>query len=149
DLDTLMRGNGSFLQTTTAGPTSFTGFFGYPQPALLAFDPIAPNIVVAGGVDSGGFVSFDRGGHLAPATDPLTSNTSGIPHLPRPHYAHFEHIGSDVNIYIGTQGRGVWKLTVTPQAPVAQCKNATVNANSSCQGTITGADINNGSFDPD
>lgn len=35
------------------------------------------------------------------------------------------------------------------QPPVAQCKDLTTIADSSCQGTFTVADINNGSFDPD
>jgi RTX calcium-binding nonapeptide repeat (4 copies)/HYR domain len=149
DLETLLRGNGAFLTATIQGPTNFTTFTGYPQASMLVYDPIAPNIIVAGGVDSGVFISFDSGGNWALLTDPLTSSTSGIPHLPRPHYAHFEHIGTTVNVYIGTQGRGVWKLAVTPESPVALCKNATVNANATCQGSIVSADINNGSFDPD
>ena len=35
------------------------------------------------------------------------------------------------------------------QPPVAVCRNVTVSANGSCQGTVVAADVNNGSFDPD
>src|SRR5205085_1317191 len=33
--------------------------------------------------------------------------------------------------------------------PVAQCKNIQVSAGANCQASITAADIDNGSFDPD
>src|SRR5439155_1038801 len=51
-------------------------------------------------------------------TDPFTSDTSGTPNLPRPWFAHFEHLSdTDVNIYIGTQGRGVWKIKIRLPKP--------------------------------
>jgi hypothetical protein len=48
-LDTLMTGAGVFRYLTRTGPTRFTGFNGYPQPTLVAFDPFDPDIVVAAG----------------------------------------------------------------------------------------------------
>ncbi len=39
-LDNLMQGGGAFRYQTTRGPTRFTGFNGYPQPTLVAFDPM-------------------------------------------------------------------------------------------------------------
>ena len=46
-------------------------------------------------------------------TDPIAPGTSGIPHIPRPYYAHFDHDppGGDINLFLGTRGRGVWRLT--------------------------------------
>src|SRR6185369_13659720 len=39
DLDSLMTGGGAFKYQTLRGPTDFTGFGGYVQPTLVAFDP--------------------------------------------------------------------------------------------------------------
>jgi photosystem II stability/assembly factor-like uncharacterized protein len=113
ELDNLMTGGGDFKYQTQRGPTSFTTFNGYAQPSLVAFDPEDPNILVAGGRDSGVFVSTNGGRRWRLVTDPLTSDTSGIPHLPRPWFAYFDHDRANrVDIYIGTQGRGVWRLSL-------------------------------------
>jgi hypothetical protein len=113
ELDNLMTGGGAFRYQTVRGPTPGAAFGGYPQPSLLAYDPEDPNILVAGGRDSGVFLSTDGGANWGLLTDPLTPDTSGIPHLPRPWFAYFDHEpATDINIYVGTQGRGVWRLTV-------------------------------------
>ncbi len=117
NLDTLMTGSqgGSavFQYMTQRGPSNFTGFTGYPQPTLLAFDPENGNIIVAGGRDSGVFLSTDGGQTWGVVTDPFNSGNSGIPHLPRPWFAYFDHEPSGrLNLYIGTQGRGVWRITM-------------------------------------
>ena len=52
-LDSAMTGGGAFVYQNRRGPTAFTGFGGYPQPTLVAFDPQDPNILVAGGADFG------------------------------------------------------------------------------------------------
>ena len=112
-LDPLMTGNGEFRYRTIRGPTMFTGFHGYPQPSLVAFDPEDPDILVAGGRDSGVFLSTDRGETWLLVTDPYGTHPA-VPHLPRPWYAYFDHesaSGQEVNMYIGTQGRGVWRVT--------------------------------------
>ena len=115
ELDSMMTQNGLFRYQTRRGPTDFTGFSGYSQPSLLAYDPEDGNILVAGGRDSGIFLSTDGGQNWGLLTDPLTSNTSGIPHLPRPWFAYFDHEPSGtINIYIGTQGRGVWRFAIIP-----------------------------------
>ena len=58
----------------------------------------------------GVFVSTDGGGSWSVITDPITSGTSGKPHLPRPWFVHFDHEPPNrVKVYIGTQGRGVWR----------------------------------------
>jgi hypothetical protein len=109
-LDSAMTGGGAFVYRNQRGPTAFTGFGGYPQPTLVAFDPQDPNILVAGGADSGVFVSTDGGGSWSVITDPITSGTSGKPHLPRPWFVHFDHEPPNrVKLLIGTQGRGVWR----------------------------------------
>ncbi|MCL4814323.1 MAG: choice-of-anchor D domain-containing protein, partial [Vicinamibacteraceae bacterium] len=112
-LDTLMTGGGVFQYQTAAGPTRFTGRGVYPQPTLVAFDPHDPDIVVAGGSDSGVFISTNGGTRWQLVTDPISPGTSGVPHVPRPYYAHFEHDSptGDINLYLGTRGRGAWRLT--------------------------------------
>lgn len=44
---------------------------------------------------------------------------------------------------------GAFELPVCNHPPVAQCKNIQVSAGANCQATITAAQIDNGSFDPD
>ena len=110
-LDVLMTGDGAFkARTMQILPFERNP---YVQPSLLAYDPEAENILVAGGQDSGVFLSTDYGQNWALLTDPFTSNITGIPHLPRPYFAYFDHEPEgQVNIYIGTRGRGVWRFTV-------------------------------------
>lgn len=126
DLDAMMTGNGVFEYLTEHGPPNFghdsdvgnNPVRGYPQPTLVAFDPHDPNIIVAGGRDSGVFLSTDGGANWGLITDPFTPEVSGVPHLPRPWFAYFDHEpGSPVRVYIGTQGRGVWRITL-PEADV-------------------------------
>jgi hypothetical protein len=113
ELDHFMNGGGFFRATTTVGPTEFTGFGGYPQPSLVAFDPVDPKLVVAGGIDSGVFLSTNGGLNWFLITDPFDSGNSGVPHLPRPRYAYFDHeTTGTTKLYIGTQGRGVWRITL-------------------------------------
>jgi hypothetical protein len=114
DLDALMTGNGVFRYSTMRGPTSFTEFLGYPQPSFAAFDPVDPNIIIAGGVDSGIFLSLDGAATWKLVSDPF----NGIFHIPRPQFAYFDHEPANVTservvIYIGTVGRGVWRLHVS------------------------------------
>jgi photosystem II stability/assembly factor-like uncharacterized protein len=118
ELDVLMTGNGMFNYRNQRGPTPGAVFNGYSQPSLLAFDPEDSNVIVAGGRDSGVFLSRDGGQNWGLLTDPLTSHTSGIPHLPRPWFAYFDHEpAGTINLFIGTQGRGVWRLAIV--APIA------------------------------
>jgi hypothetical protein len=117
-LDNAMTGAGAFRYQNRRGPTAFTGFGGYPQPTLAAFDPKDPNILVAGGADSGVFLSTDGGGSWTVITDPINSGSSGQPHLPRPWFVHFDHaLANKVRLYIGTQGRGVWRAEFEPPQP--------------------------------
>jgi photosystem II stability/assembly factor-like uncharacterized protein len=114
-VDALMTANGAFVPWNTRGPTNFTSFNGYPQPTLVAFDPEDPDILVAGAADAGVFLSTNRGQSWELVTDPHNPPASGRPHLPRPRYAYFDHEPGrgDVHLYLGTQGRGVWRLSFT------------------------------------
>ena len=117
-LDVMMTGGGTFRYTNSTGPTIVTGGAslrqnGYPQPTLVAFDPHDSDILVAAGADSGVFVSTNGGARWQLVTDPSAPGASGVPHIPRPYYAHFDHdpAGGDINLFLGTRGRGVWRLT--------------------------------------
>jgi hypothetical protein len=120
-LDTLMTGNGAYQYWNQRGPRGFTTFSGYPQPSLVAFDPNDPDIVAAGAVDAGVFVSIDGGTSWALVTDPNSPATSGVPHIPRPQYAYFEHDDPDrVLLYIGSRGRGQWRIGFSKAPPVQE-----------------------------
>jgi hypothetical protein len=116
-LDALMTASGMFRYNTLLGPTDFLGFNGYPQPMLVAFDPENTNIIIAGGADSGVFMSFDGGTTWQLMTDPIDPVDSGRPHIPRPRHAYFDHepwtvLDRTTTVGITTQGRGVWKLAI-------------------------------------
>ncbi|MGH2711059.1 MAG: hypothetical protein ACRDH9_07645 [Actinomycetota bacterium] len=111
ELDNMMTGGGAFKMDTAIGPTDFEGFGGYTQPTLVAFDPDNGNNIVAGGHDSGVFMSSNGGESWILLTDPFTSDTSGTEHLPQPRFAYFDHETGSLDIYVGTQGRGFWRLT--------------------------------------
>jgi hypothetical protein len=116
ELDTLMTGNGVFRYENSRGPSTNKNsaralFQGYPQPTLLAHSQLDGNVLLAGGADSGVFLSVDGGTNWSLVTDPFTSNSTGIAHLPRPRYAYFDDEPSGtMTAYVGTQGRGVWRL---------------------------------------
>lgn len=109
-LDTLMSGNGVFKSITQRGPTDFLSFHGYPQPTLVAYDPQNPDIIIAGGADSG--LHYTTNGGTTWTT--ITNNSGGPsnPIIPRPRFAYFDHENGNINVYIGTQGRGAWRIRV-------------------------------------
>ena len=114
-LDAQMNWGGAFVMRTQRGPSRFTGFNGYPQPTLAAFSPADPNLIIAAGIDSGVFVTTDAGATWEVVSDPFNPTASGTPHIPRPKFAHFDHLadgpdGSKVDIYVGTRGRGVFRI---------------------------------------
>ena len=114
-LTELMSGGGRFLPYPVK---TEDGIFPYLQPLMVAFDPLNPSILVAGGTASGVFLSWSGGAEWALLTDPTTPGTSGVPHLPRPTAAHFDHDKPGVvRIYLGT-GRGIWRVEV----PIADLK---------------------------
>ena len=107
-LDALMTGGGTFRYRTQRGPTEFTSFFGYPQPTLVAFDPDNPNLIVVGAADAGLFYSVNGGVQWVV----ITNNSGGPanPIIPRPRFAYFDHEDGITNLYVGTQGRGAWRI---------------------------------------
>ena len=126
-LDTLMTGGGAFRYQTNRGPINFTAFGSYPQPTLVAFDPEDRNLIVAGAADAGLFVSSDAGTNWMRVSDPFNPCCSGKPHIPRPWFAYFDHepwswFSYTANVYVGTQGRGVWRLTLSRRNLIAICK---------------------------
>jgi hypothetical protein len=114
ELDTLMTAGGVFAYQNQRGPRTNRGgagvvFSGYPQPSMVAYDPEDANIVAAGAIDAGVFLSTDSGANWMRLTDPI----NGDVHLPRPRYAYFDHEpAGTTNLYVGTQGRGVWRIQV-------------------------------------
>lgn len=112
ELDRLMRGHGAFRYQSPPIPS--LGVPGRPQPTLLAFDPQDRNLIVAGGHDSGVFLSGDSGKHWRLVTDPFDPVGSDLPHLTQPRFAYFDHDPHNaVDVYIGTRGRGVWRMRVS------------------------------------
>jgi hypothetical protein len=103
-LDRLMTGNGAFKMDVTVGERER-----YLQPTLIAFDPNDRKTLVAGSADAGIFLSRDDGATWRTVTN--NSGDAANPVIPRPHWAYFDHKCGNVNIYIGTQGRGIWRLS--------------------------------------
>ncbi len=85
----------------------------YYQPTLLAYDPEDANNLIAGSMDAGVFLSTDAGLSWRLLTDPF-GDYDDVPHLPRPRFAHFDHDdpSGQTEIFVGTQGRGVWRIGV-------------------------------------
>ncbi len=151
ELDQAMQGAGTFRYNSQRGPvvtgpgTASMGFNGYPQPTLVAFDPEDGNILVAGAADAGVFVSADRGEDWHRVTDPNTPAASGIAHVPRPIRAYFDHEPANrVNVYLGTQGRGAWRVSFF-RPPIADAGGPyTTNEGTPITVTGTGADAEPG-----
>jgi len=113
-LDNLMTGGGAFALQTQRGPTRFQGFGGYAQPSMLAISQENSDMITAGAIDAGVFLSSDGGASWGLITDPVNPAGTGVPHIPRPAKAYFDHepAGTTVNLYVGTVGRGVWRITL-------------------------------------
>lgn len=69
------------------------------------------------------------------------SNANGLLNIPA-------RLSGVTAIAAGT-GHNLALTTTTNAAPVAVCKNITVSAGASCTATVTAAQVNNGSYDPD
>ena len=64
------------------------------------------------------FLSLDGGLRWDRVTDPINPGASGKPHIPRPREAHFDHYAiGRVHVYLGTQGRGVWRISFQKSEP--------------------------------
>ena len=93
-------------------------FIGYVQPTLVAISPLNGHVIVAGAADAGIFLSIDGGATWSTITDNTAS--AGNPLVPRPFVAHFGQEASASAVYVGTRGRGVWKIGYTD--PKQVCK---------------------------
>jgi photosystem II stability/assembly factor-like uncharacterized protein len=125
-LDTLMRGNGVFRMTTST----------YVQPTLVAFDPGDVNTLLAGAADAGVFLSRDNG--VTWTTVTTNAGPPANPIVPRPHWAYFDRECSRCNMYVGTQGRGLWRVSypdpngITVTACQAACDKALPDCQTEC-----------------
>ncbi len=109
-LDTLLTGAGRFVNQTQLGARP--GDNSYPQASLVGINPANPDMIVAGGQDSGVFLSVDGGNEWRLLTDPRSSQRQRS-HISRPLYAHFESFfDGHANLYIGARGRGAWRIGV-------------------------------------
>jgi uncharacterized repeat protein (TIGR01451 family) len=103
-LDALMTGDGEFRYRNQFGPEVrwFTPpLSGYSQPVMVAYHPTNPNVLIAGATDAGLFMSTDAGDSWALVTDTL----------PRVWHHYFDTF-DDNTFYVGTVGRGVWKVAL-------------------------------------
>lgn len=101
NLTDLTAGGDEFKLENMFGPTAGTTFRGYAQPSLVAFSPVDRDTLVAAGRDSGVFVSKDNGANWIVVQVPKGKR------IPRAYHAYFDPSG---DIFIGTQGRGAWKI---------------------------------------
>lgn len=108
-LDAIMT-RGDFVMVTTRGPTDFTGFGGYHQPSLVHFHPTRDGMLLAGARDSGLFLSSDSGASWALVSEQVS----------RPFHAFFDTSNDD--IYVGTVGRGVYRVGL-PEADIGITKS--------------------------
>jgi hypothetical protein len=108
-LDGLMTGGATYRARPRLGPTNFTGFGAYVQPSLLAFDGADANTLVAASRDAGVFLSRDGGTTWTTVTN--NSGTAANPIIPRAQFAYFDRECGAAHVYVGTQGRGVWRVT--------------------------------------
>lgn len=113
-LNNMLTGNGDFVLQTQTGARP--GDNAYPQASMVAINPHNPDMIVAGGQNSGVFISMDGGNSWRLITDPRT-NFALRPHISRPLFAHFETFhGGHTNLYIGARGRGAWRIGINRDA---------------------------------
>lgn len=91
-------------------------FGAYWQPSLLKFNPLDPTTIIAGGVDSGVFLSLDDGNNWQLISNPVNP-TSNSPHIPRPLDAYFSpgRFSASTNafdVWVATRGAGIHKVVV-------------------------------------
>ena len=94
-----MTGGARFSYNNQSGPRAFTTSKVIRSRRWSRSTRRIRDILVAGGADSGVFISTNGGTRWQLVTDPISPGTSGIPHIPRPYYAHFDHDapGGDIN----------------------------------------------------
>ncbi|WP_158866168.1 M4 family metallopeptidase [Maribellus comscasis] len=114
----------------------------------LYLDPSTTIISFGGGSLAGDLNSNAAGSSVALAGGTLTVNENGNISLVSP-----TELGYFSFLYKISNGSATAQaevgITVENIAPVAECQNITVTVDNNCQVTITPADIDNGSYDPD
>ena len=114
-LDGLMTGGGAYRARVRRGPVDFTGFAAYVQPSLVSFDPSDTNTMIAGSRDAGVFLTRDGGATWTRVTDNSGSTTNPV--VPRPNFAYYDKECGQSSAYIGTQGRGMWRVKYASGPP--------------------------------
>ncbi len=114
-LDGLMTGGGTYRAQVRRGPVDFTSFAPYVQPSLVSFDPSDANTMIAGSRDAGLFLTRDAGATWNKITD--NSGSANNPIVPRPNFTYYDKECGVSTAYIGTQGRGVWRVKYGSGAP--------------------------------
>jgi hypothetical protein len=120
-LDVAMTASGALRYRTDSGPTEFTTFHGYGQPTLLAFDPEDSATIIAGGADAGVLLSRDGGASWTSVRSTTAGSGTTGRTVTRARLAVFSHDAEDahsVNVYLGTQGGGIWRLRISPKPRV-------------------------------
>ena len=108
-LDTLITQSGDVRYRTLMGPTDFLPFSGYIQPTLVLIPPGEEQYALVGTADSGLFLSKDNGATWSQ----VVAAGGGTLRIPRPRAAYFDQKEQSLVIFVGSQGRGVWRLTAT------------------------------------
>jgi hypothetical protein len=109
DLDSLMTGNGRLRYYAAGGRNDWGMFDGYAQPRLVSYDPLNDHLVVAGGVDGGLFLSSDSGLSWRSLTQAVGPDAN--PEIIRPLAAYFDGTDRRADIYVTTQGSGIWRVS--------------------------------------
>jgi hypothetical protein len=95
--------------TRPEGRNDWGLFDGYAQPRLVAFSSRDAHLVITGGVDGGLFISTDSGINWKALTRPVSGVAN--PEIVRPLAAYFDTSNDGGDIYVSTQGSGVWRIT--------------------------------------
>ena len=78
--------------------------------ARLAYDPEDANLIAAGAIDAGVFLSVDGGARWMRVTTDHGNAPTAASTLQR--LFRYHEPGGTTNLYVGTQGRGVWRIQV-------------------------------------
>lgn len=106
-LDKLITHGGLIAASVSGGPVGLleSGELGYAQPSLIAVDPQDAKVILVGTHDAGLFLSVDAGSHWQAVVD-----LNNPERITRPLVAAFTRSGNQRTIYVGSQGRGVWRV---------------------------------------
>jgi Ca2+-binding RTX toxin-like protein len=98
------------------------------------------------------YVGADGGVYVSSTVSFGFWNRIGTGSLPNALVFDSDYDATSDRLFVSTMGRGAWSLasaSATNLPPAAICNNPTVFADAACQGHVTLADIDGGSFDPE